>query len=223
VTALLLTLAALQAPTPPVPDEGRFAVRQDTVQIAQEDFRLARAALGGTGWVLATTVRYDHTRPVVVLAPILEVSADSLPVTLQYDVADPRQPARILGQLGRGRFTVRFLARAIEKAREFPITGRTVVLDDSVFTLYVFAAWHAGPGPVAVTAVVPRGARREMLTVHDLGVQATTVNRDPASLRHVTVTGGANQLVDLWLGSDGRLLKVEIPSRRLAVERLPGS
>lgn len=225
MTAFLLTLAVLQAPSPSVLDEGRFAVRQDAVEIAQEDFRLShgRLALTGTGWILATTVRYDHTRPVVVLAPILEVSDDSLPVTLQYDVADPRQPVRILGQLGRGRFTVRILARATEKAREFPVVGTTVVLDDSVFALYVFAAWRAGPGPVAVTAVVPRGARQETLTVQDLGVQATTLNRDRASLRHVTVTGGANQLVHLWLASDGRLLKVEIPTRRLVVERVPGS
>src|SRR2546422_11276138 len=85
----------------------------------------------------------DRARPVIVLAPILEVNADTMPATLQYDVADPRQPSRILGELGRGRFTVRLVARATERAREFPTGQRAVVLGDSVFAPYVFAAWRA--------------------------------------------------------------------------------
>jgi len=39
----------------------------------------------------------------------------------------------------------------------------------------------------------------------------------------VSVTGGANQLVHLWLDRAGRLLKVEIPSRHLTAERTPAS
>ncbi|MBI1967887.1 MAG: hypothetical protein HYS40_07840 [Gemmatimonadetes bacterium] len=214
--ALLVALTLLQAP-----DEGTFVVRQDTLEVARETFRLAsgRLSSGGSGWTLATTVRYDRTRPVVVLSPLLEVALDSLPLTLQYDVADPREPVRILGQLGRGRFTVRVLARASERAREFPATGRTVVLDDSVFALYQIAAWLAGPEPVSVTAIVPRGARRELLTIQDLGIAETTLNRARATLRHVTVTGGANQQVDLWLAPDGRLFKVAVPARHVAAER----
>lgn len=220
MSALAIALLLLQGPL----DAGTFVVREDTVEVAREAFRLSagRLAGGGSGWSLASTVRYDRTRPVVVLSPILEVGADTLPQALQYDVADPREPVRILGQLSRGRFTVRFLARATEKAREFPANGRTVVLDDSVFAPYLFAAWRAAPTPVAVTAIVPRGARRETLLVQDLGVETTTLNRDPAALRHITVTGGANRLVHLWLGADGRLLKVEIPSRRLSAQRLSG-
>src|SRR6185295_9781754 len=131
----LIFVALLQAGAPgagsPL-DEGTFVVREDTLEVARESFRLVhgRLARGGVGWTLATTIRYDRTRPVVVLAPILDVSADTLPATLQYDVADPRQPVRILGELGRGRFTVRFVARATERAREFPSGGRPVVLDD---------------------------------------------------------------------------------------------
>src|SRR5207237_1222649 len=75
---------------------------------------------GGTRWTIATTIRYDRTRPVVVLDPIVELGADSNPVSLEYTVADPREPLRILGQLTRGRFVVRLLGRRTERAREFP-------------------------------------------------------------------------------------------------------
>jgi hypothetical protein len=223
--ANLLLVALLQAVPSGTPiDEGIFVVREDTVEIARESFRLAHGRLsrGETGWTLATTIRYDRARPVVVLAPILEVSADTMPATLQYDVADPRQPSRILGELGRGRFTVRFVARTAERAREFPAVGRTVVLDDSVFALYLFTGWRALTGPAELTAIMPRALRRETVQVRDLGSAATTLNRDPATLRHVSVTGGPNQLVHLWFDAAGRLMKIEIPSRRLSAERSAG-
>ena len=222
MTACLLALALLQAGSPL--DEGILVVREDTTEVARESFRLShgRLARGGTGWTLATTIRYDRARPVIVLAPILEVNADTLPATLQYDVADPRQPARILGELGRGRFTVRLVARATERAREFATGPRAAVLDDSVFVLYLFAAWRGSGEPMSLTAIVPRGLRRETIQVQDLGVGSTTLNRDPATLHHVSVTGGPNIVVHLWLDAAGRLMKVEIPSRRLTAERLAG-
>ena len=220
MNACLLVLAVLQAPL----DEGTFVVREDTVEVARESFRLnhGRLARGGIGWTLATTIRYDRTRPVVVLAPILDVTADTLPATLQYDVADPRQPVRILGELGRGRFTVRFVARTTERAREFPAGGRPVVLDDSVFALYLFVAWHAAGQPGQLTAIVPRGLRRETVEIQDQGLAPTTLNHGPVTLRHITVTGGPNLVVHLWLDASARLMKVEIPSRRLSAERAPG-
>ena len=182
-----------------------------------------RLSRGDAGWTLATTIRYDRARPVVVLAPILEVNGDTMPATLQYDVADPRQPSRILGELGRGRFTVRLVARATERAREFPTGQRAVVLDDSVFAPYVFAAWRATSEPSTLTAIFPRGLRRAAVQVRDLGAAATTLNRDPARLRHITLGGEGQEPVSLWLDENGRLMKVEIPSRRLTAERLAGN
>ena len=221
MTVVLLALLALQTPV----DEGTLVVREDTVEVAREAFRVTavRTGAGVTRWTLATTIRYDRTRPVVVLDPIVELGADSNPVSLEYTVADPREPMRILGQLNRGRFVVRLLGRRTERAREFPAPPPAAVVDDSVFALYLPVAWQGRPRPVTVTAVFPRAGRRELLTVQDLGVQSTTLNRDPAALQHITVTGGENRLVHLWLGADGRLAKIEVPSRRLVAERAPAS
>ncbi len=225
MTACLLALALVQGgPGTPV-DEGVLVVRVDTLEVARESFRLARGRLsrGDAGWTLATTIRYDRARPVIVLGPILEVNTDTMPATLQYDVADPRQPSRILGELGRGRFTVRLVARATERAREFPTGQRAAVLDDSVFALYVFAAWRAASQPVTLTAIYPRGLRRDVVQIRDLGPASTTLNRDPARLRHIALTYVGEETVHIWLDEAGRLMKVEIPSRRLTAERLAGS
>jgi hypothetical protein len=204
-------------------DEGTLVVREDTVEVAREAFRLTavRTGAGATRWTVATTIRYDRGRPVVVLDPIVELGPDSNPVNLEYTVADPRGPLRILGQLARGRFTVRLLGRRTERAREFPASPPAAVLDDSVFALFLPAAWRGRAQPVSVSAIYPRAGRRETLMVQDLGIEPTTLNRDPASLRHITITGGENRLVHLWLGADGRLAKVQIPSRRVLAERVP--
>lgn len=217
--APVLALTLLQAAGTPV-DEGVFVVRVDTLEVARESFRLSHGRLsrGEAGWTLATTIRYDRGRPVIVLAPILEVSSDTMPATLQYDVADPQQPSRILGELGRGRFTVRLVARATERAREFATGPRAAVLDDSVFALYVFAAWQARGASAELTGLFPRSLKRESVQVRDLGTSATTLNRDPARLRHITLTAERG-IVHLWLDESGRLMKVEVPERHLIVER----
>src|SRR5439155_14176279 len=108
-----LALALLQVGVGTPVDEGVLVVRVDTLEVARESFRLTHGRLsrGDAGWTLATTIRYDRARPVIVLAPILEVNSDTMPATLQYDVADPRQPSRMLSQLRRGQSTVRIVAR----------------------------------------------------------------------------------------------------------------
>ena len=221
MSAWLVALVALQGAA----DEGTLVIREDAGEVAREGFRLSTLQVGehAQHWKLVTNVRYGRGRPVVVLGPALEVGPDSQPVSLEYDVIEPQGPERILGQQGRARFVVRTLGRRTERAREFALSGPMVVLDDSVFALYRFVAWYARPVPRALAAIYPRSGRREALTVQDLGLAATTLNRDPATLRHVTVTGGAAGDVHLWLAPDGRLVKIEIPARHLSVERLPAA
>jgi hypothetical protein len=220
VNALVVAaVVSLQGPV----DQGTFVIRHDTVEVARETFQLStlRIGPGESGWHLTARARYDHARPVVVLGPTLDVSSDSQPLSLDFEVADPRAPLRIRGEQARDRLTLRYLARRGERAREVPLAGPTVILDDSVFSLYAFAAWRGDRSPLDLTAVVPRAERREVLRVEDLGPAMTTLNGTPAMLRHLRLTGGANEIVHLWLGADGLLRKIEIPSRRVRVERVP--
>ena len=220
MSALLLAVLLAQAPL----DQGTLVIRQDTAELAREAFRLdaVRGAPGQAAWVLEATARYTEGRPAVVLSPTLAVAADSQPQSVEFAVVDPRNPLRILGQAAPDRFTIRLLGAHTEGAREYQMAGPTVVLDDSVFSPYIFLAWRARLGrAVPVTALVLRSKRQEHLTVEDLGLAATTLNRDPATLRHLVVEGGAAGPVDVWLDPAGRLMKVEVASRRLRVERLP--
>jgi hypothetical protein len=217
VNALLVVLA-LQAPI----DTGTFVVRHDSVELARETFELRSIERGGSpaGWALASAARYEGGAAVTV-ALRLVVGTDSEPGSLEFDVASPQQPSRILGQASPGRFTVRTLGRRSEGAREYSLAGPTVVLDDSVFAPYLFVAWRARAGrSVTVTVLDLRAERRDPATVADLGIVATTLNRDPATLRHIVVTDGATK-VDVWLDPTGRLMRVDVPARGLRIERVP--
>src|SRR5256884_7627360 len=193
MSTLLLALAVVYSQAQGSIDEGTLLVRQDTVEIAREAFRVtpARAA---RGWTLATTVRYDRTRPVVVLDPILELGPDSVATTLEYTVADPRDPMRIVGQFTRGRFVVRILGRRTERAREYPTPPPAAVLDDSVFALYLPVAWLGRRQPLQVTAVFPPGRRREPLAGRGPGIGTTTLDRPPAELPAIPGTGRRDPL-----------------------------
>lgn len=204
-------------------DEATLVVRVDTLNVARETYSLGatRLSAGGSGWVLSATTRYDRDRPIIVYSPTLEIASDSMPVTLQFDVADPRDPHRVLGQLGRNRFTVRTVSKNVERAREFPLRAPAVVLDDDVFALYQMIGWFARPEPVMLTAIVARAGRREELTLTDSGMVPIVMQRRTVTLRYLTLAGGGNQLVQVWFDAEGRLARVAIPSRKLVAEREP--
>ena len=218
---LAFWLLAAQAPSNR--PERTLAVVIDTLEVTREVYALGPTRLpgGGPGWVLSATSRDAKDRPVVVLSPTLEIGADSQPATLHFDVANPREPSRVLGQLGRNRFSLRILSRDLERAREYPVRKPFVILDDDIFGLYEIAAWFAGPSAVDVIAIYARGGRREVLSLVQSGTGPITLRGRSVEARHLTLIGGYNQLVHLWVDAEGRLLRVTIPSRKLVAEAEP--
>jgi hypothetical protein len=213
---LLLVLAL-----PQVPDSGILAIRQDSTLVARESFHIGADPTGG-GWILDANVRYDRGRPVVQLAPIVQVGSDTSVVKVQFDAGDPTSPMHILGQVGRHRFTLRYVSRTQERARELPDPGRSVIVDDSVFSLFTAVAWLARGAGGSITAIFPRAGVAETWTVRDQTQAATTLNGAPVQLRLVTAEGARLGTVRIWMDSAGRLVKVEIPRLHLTAARAPG-
>ena len=230
VLPLVAALALTQVPSGVI-DEGVLVVRRDSQEVARESFHLRERRPGDPsgGWLLDASARWPGMAAgsrTTVLTPVLELGADTAPAALAYDVSADGKPERITGQPGPGRFTLRYLLPGVERARELPGGPHVVIADDSVFSLFLLVAWHAprtpDSGPTHITAILPRLASRATLTLTDLGIAATTVNRDPAMLRHIVIAGGPMGPVHVWLDRDGRLMKVDMPDRSLRAERLPG-
>ena len=207
---------------PQVADSGILVIRQDSTLIARESFHTSPDPTSG-GWILDANVRYDRSRPVVQLAPIVQVGPDLAAVKVQFDAGDPGAPLHIIGQVGRHRFTLRYVSRTDERARELPDPGRAVVVDDSVFSLFTPVAWLARGGAGSVSAIFPRPGVAETWTVKDEGL----VSRGGGGgvdtrLRLVSIESPRLGTIRVWMDAAGRLAKVEIPRLHLSAERQAG-
>lgn len=222
---MILVLALLlQAPSPGgVIDQGTFVIRADTQEVGRETFRVLERRVGDStsGWLFDVNARWTGTGRPALYAPVIEIGRDSMTQALSFDVSGGPAPVRISGQPNRNRFTLRYVSPGLERARELPADRALVVIDDSVFTPYLLVAWRARATQESLTVVFPRSAVRARVAIQDLGAESTTLNRDQATLRHVLISGGPSGPVHLWLGSGGRLMKVEVPDRKLTAERLP--
>lgn len=209
---LLLILAL-----PQVADSGVLVIRQDSTLIARESFHTSPDPTSG-GWILDASVRYDRSRPVVQFVPIVQVDSDLSVVKVQFDAGDPGAPLHIIGQVGRHRFTLRYVSRSDERARELPDPGRAVVVDDSVFSLFTPVAWLVRGGTGRVTAIFPRPGAAETWTVKDEGLVPGADTR----LRLISIESPRLGSVRVWMDAAGRLAKVEIPRLHLSAERQAG-
>ncbi|HXJ32329.1 MAG TPA: hypothetical protein VNG35_16955 [Gemmatimonadales bacterium] len=222
---MIVVLALLlQAPSAGgVIDQGTFVIRADTQEVGRETFRVLERRVGDStsGWLFDANARWTGTGRPALYAPVIEIGRDSMTLGLSFNVSGGPAPLRISGQPNRNRFTLRYVSPGVERARELPADRALVVIDDSVFTPYLLIAWRARATLESLTVVFPRSAMRARVAMQDLGAEATTLNRDQATLRHVLVSGGPAGPVHLWLGNGGRLMKVELPDRKLTAERLP--
>lgn len=216
---ILLVLAL-----PQVADSGILVIRQDSTLIARESFHTSPDPTSG-GWILDANVRYDRSRPVVQLAPIVQVGSDLAAVKVQFDAGDPGSPLHIIGQVGRHRFTLRYVSRSDERARELPDQGRAVVVDDSVFSLFTPVAWLVRGGAGTVSAIFPRPGIAETWTVKDEGLVPTRSGGGGGTdtrLRLISVESPRLGNIRIWMDAAGRLAKVEIPRLHLSAERQAG-
>jgi hypothetical protein len=222
---MIVVLALLlQAPNASgVIDQGTFVIRADTQEVGRETFRVLERRVGDStsGWLFDANARWTGTGRPALFAPVIEIGRDSMTQALSFNVSGGPAPLYISGRPNRNRFTLRSVSHGMERARELSADRAVVVIDDSVFTPYLLVAWRARAIPESLTVVFPRGAVRARVAIQDLGAESTTLNRDEATLRHVLISGGPSGPVHLWLGSGGRLMKVELPDRKLTAERLP--
>jgi len=121
---------------------------------------------------------------------------------------------RVAVTVGPTRMTIRMATPTGEIAREYPGGGRGLVADERVLSLYALLAGVA-PGPVTVFGPPPGGRRSG--TLEDGGT-APSQGGGPPTRRLVLRSG--EDVANVWLDDAGRLVRVEVPSRRLVAERV---
>jgi hypothetical protein len=210
LAALLLTASGPQGP---VVDAGTLAISRGGAVLGREQFTVRRGTSSGPdGFTITTTARYSVPRAIT-LSPVVELGTDTLPVQVQFDVFGDGQ-ARVYVRFTPRRITVRVVRPGGESAQELPLTGRTLVADDSVFALY---AIRPAPGPLQV--LTPRNGQRTPAELVPLGPERTTLQGVSHQLEHWVLRGKDER--HLWYDEAGRLMRVELPALSLIAEREP--
>ena len=197
-------------------DTGTFLITREGVALGREEFTVRRGRTGvSDGFTISVRSFYPPDRAEPVVTPQVELRPDSQIASAHLiETAGGR---RIFLQADPRRVTVRSLSASGESVRQYPSTDRLVVVDDSALALF---ALPPGVAPSSVAQVWPRGPRRAVTTLSDLGMEPTAWNGESRPLRHL-VLGSGTDVRHLWYDARGRLMKVEIPAAMVVGVRAP--
>ena len=204
--AQVTTLAAQAEPI----DQGTLLIRVGNVEVGREQFVIQPARRGGlAGSSLHATASYPGFRPRVQFTTTLERNATRSLTAFQFEVGGGA-PERTVAELVRDRFTVRIAAPAREAAHEYPGGADLVVLDDSVYSLWLAVADLATDAGAALRLIVPRTGWR--------GHLVATRTRIPDGPPSISLTGDIEGRI--LLDANGRFAGLILPSRTVEILRL---
>jgi hypothetical protein len=196
-------------------DTGVFLIFQNGELIGREEFAVRRGTSSATvaGFTLASTALYPSDRPEHTLVSVIELGPDSLPIASRFERANDDMLRVAIG-IGQRRIAVRRATGSGESAREYPVRGRPVVIDDSVFVPLAIRP----PETDHAAALSAAGEVGADVQIRHLGSRETLLAGDLVDLDEVQIQTPSGPLT-AWYDDRGRLMKVEWPDRRIAVLR----
>jgi hypothetical protein len=196
-------------------DEGSFTITRNGERVGREDFRIRRSdAAGGGAYMASATVAYGQRR----IFPDLEADANGMPLSYRVEVKNgDATEERLTGQGLRGRFSAQLKTARGEATREYVMPAGALVLDDSIFHQYYFAARGDRTGPTPV--VIPRRNAQLTMRVERMGSEWLALRGRSVQATHVVLSDGGTGSRDVWVDAAGRVLKVAVPSQGVVAER----
>jgi hypothetical protein len=102
--------------------------------------------------------------------------------------------------------------------KEYIVSENAILLDESVAHHYYFMVRRAAAGTSRVPVIIPREHRQGQATVALAGDEMVTVGRTNVRARRFTIDL-AGDTRSVWVDSDGRVLKLEIPGKNFVAVR----
>lgn len=200
------TLAAQAEPI----DQGTLLIRVGDVEVGREQFTIQPSRRGGLpGSTLRATASYPGYRPRTKFTTTVERNAAQALTAFQFEVGGDA-PERTVAELVEERLTVRIASPSRESAHEYPGGADLVVLDDSVYSLWLAVADLATEAGAPLRLIIPRTGWR--------GHLVATRTRIPDGPPSITLTGDIEGRI--VLDENGRFSGLIIPSRKVEILRL---
>jgi hypothetical protein len=199
-------------------DEGTFRILLGGREVGMETFSIRQNGTGADAVIIAQgRVVLEQNGGSEVVANVQLAGAGLRPVAYDLELrgSDAR---RIHGSVSGRRASAR-IAAASETFREYLVTEGAVVLDDGVAHHYYFIAQRAAAGATTVPIMVPRESRQIQASITVGAAESITAGGSAVQARRITVQPDGGDVRSVWIDSQGRVLRVEIPARNLVAVR----
>ena len=195
-------------------------VLHDGIPVGRENFKIVLSK-GPAGQSYRATSVISHNDERVTTK--LTTDAAGAPLTYELDVKVRGATDMHLDASGRPtRFSAHTRTPRGESARDYVVGDNPLVLDANVFHQYYFATLTPRRAQFAV--IEPRAGAQSTLRFEERGPEALQVGRRRVPAQHLALIAADGSTRDIWIDSEGRLLRVAIPAAGLVAQRddLPG-
>jgi hypothetical protein len=200
-------------------DEGSFTISRKGNRVGKETFSISRSDTQNEHVYLANaTVDFDAQR----LQPKLRTDTSYAPLASQMEVRTNEQlQLKLKGVIGRGRFSARVSTPNGEAAKEYIVADGALVIDDDVFHQYYFLAQRIRGSVFTVPVVIPTRNVQQTMRVQVVGVERVIIGGTPTDARRLSATMPSGPARDIWVDSQGRVLKVTLGDVTALRDELP--
>lgn len=217
--ALAVGMAAAATPAgaqTEVVDEGTFRLSVRGTAVGTETFSIRRSG-SGSGATLVAQGRVvldtgEQTRALLQLD-----GAPLRPSAYQIEVTGSEKQS-IRGQAAGNRFRAQIVSTAGETMREYLASDGAVILDDGVAHQYYFLVPAIGERD-RIPIIIPRQSRQISATLRDGGSETIQVDGQSVSARRIHVEPAGLAARTVWIDSEGRVLRLQIPDDGFLAER----
>jgi hypothetical protein len=129
------------------------------------------------------------------------------------------QPSEVYVSRSGRRYLAKVISAQGEEVREFRAGPGSVLLDRYVaHQHYLLVPFLNGAAAVSLTVLAPEAGEQTRMTLSSEGEEEVRVGTDLVQGRHYRLEGGGTSR-DIWFDQQGRILRVEDPSRGYVAER----
>ena len=202
-------------------DENTFRIYLDGKVVGHEEFSIRRIGPGGQQRIiLRGTVELNLSEGTLNLAPAMDVQGETLGVSDYQIKVSGTETTDIFVSVSGNRYLARVVSSEGEQLREFRAGPGSVLLDEGVVHHhYLLNPFLDDESAVSLTVLIPRAGRQERMTLSLVGEEEIRVGGVLVpDTRRFHLEGGDHSR-DIWFDSQGRILRMEIPSQGYLAER----
>lgn len=220
VLAGLLTAMPVAAQTVTL-DEGSFRISVGGKEVGTEVFSIRQNGSGASAVIIAVgRVVLDGEKGPQELSSELQVAGGTLRPAAYEVRVQGASAEQIKGRVVGGRFSAQIVSPAGEMMREYLAGDGAVVVDEGVAHQYYFLARRADGKDARMPVIIPRMSRQVVAEISHSGADKIAIAGRSFDASKYVIRMAGQPRREVWVDSEGRVLRLEIPERNFAAQRV---